>query len=152
MVQLNCGALTDLSRLFGAEMVRRRRGYILNVASTAAYQPGPLMAVYFATKAYVLSLSAALYNEMKDFSVGVTALCPGPTRTGFQDRAGVAKSALFTGSNVMTADEVAAIGFRALMRRKPEVVAGRMNALLAFLTRFSSRQLSASMARKMQDV
>lgn len=151
MLQLNCGALTHLSRLFGADMTARRRGYILNVASTAAFQPGPLMAVYYATKSYVVSLSSALHNEMKDFGVGVTALCPGATLTEFQKRAGVESSRLFKGPNVMNAREVAEIGFEALMKRKPLVIAGRLNAAMAFLTRFAPRQFTATMARKVQE-
>lgn len=151
MLYLNCGALTELTHLFGKDMSARRDGYILNVASTAAFQPGPLMAVYYASKAYVLSFSSALHNEMKDFGVAVTALCPGPTLTEFQNRAGVASSSLFKGPNVMTASDVAAIGFKGLMKRKPFVIPGRLNATMAFLTRFAPRQFTATMARKVQE-
>lgn len=150
MVYLNIGALTHLSRLFLPEMIAARRGFVLNVASTAAFQPGPLMAVYFASKAYVLSFSEALFNEARDFGVGVTALCPGPTVSEFAQRAGMGNTKLFQAKSVMTAEEVASIGYRAMMRRKPVVVAGRANAAMAFLTRFAPRQLAASIARKMQ--
>ena len=151
MLYLNCGALTELTHLFGKEMTARGNGYVLNVASTAAFQPGPLMAVYYASKAYVLSFSSALHNEMKDFVVVVTALCPGPTLTEFQNRAGVAASSLFKGPNVMSARDVAAIGFDGLMKRKPIVIPGRLNSTMAFLTRFAPRQFTATMARKVQE-
>jgi hypothetical protein len=149
MVHLNIGALTHLSRLFLPAMIARRKGYILNVASTAAFQPGPLMAVYFASKAYVVSFSEALFNEVRDQGVVVTTLCPGPTRTEFQSRAGLHASKLFSGPNVMDARTVAEIGLRAMLDGKSLVVAGRLNALMVFLTRFAPRQLAASMARKL---
>jgi hypothetical protein len=151
MLRLNVGALTHLSRLFVRGMIARRKGYILNVASTAAFQPGPLMAVYYATKAYVVSLSSALHNELKDRGVIVTALCPGPTDTEFKKRAGAESVSLFKGPNVMSARAVAEIGLQALMKGRPLVVAGRLNAAMAFLTRFAPRQFAASMARKVQE-
>ncbi len=95
MVQLNIAALTHLTRLFLPMFVERRRGRILNVASTAAFQPGPLMSVYYATKAYVVSFSEAVHNEAREFGVTVTALCPGPTRTEFDKRAGASQHKLF---------------------------------------------------------
>jgi uncharacterized protein len=151
MVELNVGALTHLTRLFLPEFVKRRSGQVLNVASTAAFQPGPLMAVYYATKAYVVSLSEALHNEARDYGVTVTALCPGPTKTEFDKRAGGTNTKLFKGRNVMDASAVAEIGLAALRSRKPLVVAGRINTLMAFLTRFAPRQLAASMARSFQE-
>ncbi len=152
MVHLNIGALTQLSRLFMTDMVSRRSGQILNVASTAAFQPGPLMSVYYASKAYVVSFSEAIRNEAKDFGIKVTCLCPGPTKTEFDKRAGMAATKLFEGSHVMSARAVAEIGWRAMKAGKPLVIPGRMNAAMAFLTRFASRQLTASMARKFQEV
>jgi uncharacterized protein len=95
MIQVNITALTELSKYVGQEMVARKSGQILNVASTAAFQPGPLMAVYYATKAYVLSFSEALANEWATHGVKVTALCPGATRTGFSDAAELQSSKLF---------------------------------------------------------
>ena len=152
MVQLNMNALTMLARLFLPKMIAQRRGMILNVASTAAFQPGPLMAVYFATKAYVVSLSEALHNEARDYGVHVTCLCPGPTATEFDKRAQMTNSKLFAKeSNVMSARAVAEIGWKALRAGKPLVIAGRKNAALAFMTRFAPLQLSASMARKFQE-
>src|SRR5262249_37548779 len=91
-IDLNIRALTELTKLFVAPMIERRSGKILNVASTAGFQPGPLMAVYYATKAYVISFSEAIANELKDSGVSVTCLCPGPTDTSFQGRAGVERS------------------------------------------------------------
>ncbi len=131
-------------------MIAARRGFVLNVASTAAFQPGPLMAVYYASKAYVLSFSEALFNEAKDFGVGVTVLCPGPTVSEFAHRAGMTEAKLFKQVKPMSAEEVARIGYAAMKRRKPVVVAGGMNAAFAFLTRFAPRQLAASIARSMQ--
>jgi uncharacterized protein len=151
MVNLNVGALTHLSRLYAPGMIAKRKGFILNVASTAAFQPGPLMAVYYATKAYVVSFSSALHNELKEHGVIVTTLCPGPTATEFQKRASMDSTALFKGPNVMSAQTVAEIGFKALMKGKPLVVAGKLNATMAFLTRFAPRQLAASLARKAQE-
>jgi hypothetical protein len=149
MVQLNVGALTHLSRLFLPDLIERRNGAILNVASTAAFQPGPLMSVYFATKAYVVSFSQALYNEARDYGVMVTCLCPGATKTEFGKRARINPKNLE--SNVaMDARTVAKIGWQGLKAGKPLVIAGRLNALMAFLTRFSPMQFNASMARRVQ--
>jgi short-subunit dehydrogenase len=152
MVQLNMNALTMLARLFLPNMIAQKRGMILNVASTAAFQPGPLMAVYFATKAYVVSLSEALHNETRDYGVHVTCLCPGPTATEFTKRAQMTNSKLFAKeSNIMSARAVAEIGWKALRAGKPLVIAWRKNAALAFMTRFAPLHLTASMARKFQE-
>ncbi len=150
MVQLNVGALTHLTRLFLPGFIDRRRGRIMNVASTAAFQPGPLMSVYFATKAYVVSFSEAVHNEARQYGVTVTAFCPGPTKTEFGKRAGSTHTKLFKGKRVMDAVTVAKIGFRGMMRGKPLVIAGRLNAAMAFLTRFAPRQFMASMVRRFQ--
>jgi short-subunit dehydrogenase len=151
MVQLNMNALTMLTRLFLPDMIAKRKGRILNVASTAAFQPGPLMAVYFATKSYVVSLSEALHNEARDFGVTVTCLCPGPTVTEFDKRAKMTNTNLFKEGNAMDAKTVAKIGWDAMVARKPLVVAGRKNALLAFLVRFIPMNVAANMARKFQE-
>jgi len=151
MVQLNIGALTQLTRLCLPDMIERRSGFIMNVASTAAFQPGPLMSVYYASKAYVVSFSEAVHNEAKEFGVKVTCLCPGPTRTEFDKRAGVANAKLFAGGNVMSAVEVVHIGWHVMRAGKSLVVAGRMNATMAFLARFAPRQMAASIARALQE-
>lgn len=150
MVELNVGALTQLTRLCLPGMVERRAGYIMNVASTAAFQPGPLMSVYYASKAYVVSFSEAVHNEVKEFGVKVSCLCPGPTRTEFFDRAGMTNTKLFKGT-AMSAAEVAQIGWNAMRAGKSLVVAGALNATGAFLTRFAPRQLMAGIARSLQD-
>lgn len=151
MVQLNVTALTHLTRLFLPQLIARRRGMIMNVASTAAFQPGPLMSVYYATKAYVVSFSEAIYNEAREYGVTVTCVCPGPTKTEFDKRARTSNTKLFASGHVMTARQVAEIGWKAMKRGKPLVVTGALNALTAFLTRFAPIQFTASMARKMQE-
>ncbi len=151
MLRLNIGALTHLSRLFLPGFIQRRRGGILNVASTAAFQPGPLMSVYYASKSYVVSFSEALYNEARDFDVTVSCLCPGPTRTEFDKRAGATATKLFSSGRAMDAATVARIGWNAYKGRKPLVIAGRQNAAMAFLTRFAPIQFTASMARRFQE-
>lgn len=139
MLQVNITALTHLTRLFLPDMIQRKRGKILNIASTAAFLPGPGMTVYYATKAYVLSFSAALSHELRSSGITVTALCPGPTHTGFQARAGMANADLFKRMSIMSAEEVAAIGFRGLLKGKPIVITGTLNAFGAFMTRFIPR-------------
>jgi short-subunit dehydrogenase len=151
MVQLNIGALTHLSRLCLPGMIERRAGYILNVGSTAGFQPGPLMAIYYATKAYVMSFSEAIHNEAKEFGVNVCCLCPGATLTEFQKRANMESTRLFKSSHVMTAAEVAQIGWKAMKQGKSTVVAGRLNATMAFFTRFAPRQMAAGIARALQE-
>lgn len=149
MINLNMLALTNLTRLLLPAMIARRQGRILNVASTAAFQPGPLMTVYYATKAYVVSFSEALHNECRGTGVTVTVLCPGPTKTEFQRRAHASASKLFESGRVMEAATVARIGFDGMQSVKPMVIAGRMNAAIAFLTRFAPIQFAASMAGRL---
>jgi uncharacterized protein len=146
MLQLNVAALIQLTWLFAPKMLARRGGRILNVASTAAFQPGPGMAVYFATKAFVLSFSGALHEEFSHGGVTVTALCPGPTATGFGDVAGASNTNLFRKNRVMQARDVARIGYDAMRAGKPLVFAGLRNRLTAFSTRFAPRQFAARLA------
>jgi len=145
MVQVNVTALTHLTRLFLPGMVERRRGGVLNVASTAAFQPGPHMAVYYATKAFVLSFSEALAEEVAGTGVSVTALCPGPTRTGFGEAAQIRSSRL-VGLNRMSAASVAEIGHRAFRRGRVVAVPGLRNRLLAFSVRLSPRSAARKVA------
>jgi short-subunit dehydrogenase len=126
MLQVNVVALAHLSKLFLAGMTRRGSGRILNVASTAAFVPGPFMAVYYASKAFVLSFSESLANEVAGTGVTVTALCPGPTRTEFAVAAGITGSNLFHGPT-MDAAEVARVGYDAMMAGKSSVIAGARN-------------------------
>ncbi len=126
-------------------------GRILNVASMAAFQPGPLMAVYYATKAYVLFLSEAIRNELKGSGVTVTTLCPGPTSTGFADAASLDNSKLFSNKKLPTAHEVAVFGFNAMMKGKGVVVPGFMNKMMVLGSAFAPRNLQMKIVRMMQE-
>jgi short-subunit dehydrogenase len=150
-VQLNVAALTHLTKLFLGPMLERHSGRILNVASTAGFQPGPLMAVYYATKAYVISFSEALANELKDSGVTVTCLCPGPTDTGFQGRAGTEKTRLFRKLQPMNAKTVARDGYRGLMAGKTLVISGFRNWLVTEAIRISPRKLVTAVSRRLLD-
>jgi len=149
-IQLNVTTLTHLTRLYLPEMLERKEGRILNVASTAAFQPGPLMAVYFATKAYVLHFSEALANELEGTGVTVTCLCPGATATEFHKRANATGMRLLS-MGTMDARTVAEDGYRALMAGKPVVISGFKNWLVAQSVRFSPRKLVTAIARKTQE-
>lgn len=144
-IQLNIIALTQLTRLILPELQRRGRGRILNVGSTASFQPGPRMAVYFATKAYVLSFSEAIAYEMAGSGVTVTCLCPGPVATNFMWRAQVRTSRLFR-SGGMSIDRCVDAGYRALRRGKRLCVPGLFNKLLVFGTRLGPRALVTRIA------
>ncbi len=148
---VNVFALTELTKLCVGGMVERRRGRILNLASTAAFQPGPLMAVYYATKAYVLSFTEALAEELRGTGVTATALCPGPVLTGFQERAGLEDVPLLRGPMVLDASKVARAGWRGAMRGKRVVVPGLANRVLAAGARFSPRRLATKIARRLQE-
>lgn len=150
LLQVNIVALTHLSKLFLPGMLARRRGYLMNVASTAAFQPGPLMAVYYASKAYVLSLSEALANECAGTGVVVSALCPGPTETGFVAAAGMGDSKLFDHA-VMDARTVAVEGYRGLLDGKTIVIPGFRNNLLARSIGFFPRNLVTKVVRGIQE-
>jgi uncharacterized protein len=138
MIQVNITSLAHLTRLLLPQMIERKSGKILNVASTAAFQPGPEMAIYYATKAFVLSFSEALSEEVRTCGITVTTLCPGPTDTKFQARANMANTQLFRRMAVMNSKDVAAAGYRALMNGKRVVVPGMINNLGVWSTRFSS--------------
>ena len=151
MIQVNITALTHLTKLFLPPMIKRRSGKILNVASTAAFQAGPLMAVYYATKAYVVSFSEAIAEELRDTGVTVSALCPGPTKTGFADAAEMGNSRLFTAFGVADAADVAEYGYESLMRGKRLAIHGMRNKIVAQSNRFAPRALSARLARMAQE-
>ena len=151
MINLNVLALTEFCKLFGKEMVARKSGRIMNVASTAAFQPGPLQAVYFATKAYVLSFSEAIANEFADHQVSVTALCPGATETGFAQTANMDGKSFFKNKNLPTAKDVAEFGYKAMMKGEVVAIHGFMNNLLAQSNRLTPRSLVTTIVRKMQD-
>jgi uncharacterized protein len=154
IMQLNMVALTHLSKLFAKDMVTRKNGKILNVASTAAFQPGPLMAVYYASKAYVLSFSEALANELEGTGVTVTVLCPGPTASGFQERAAMQESKLVQKGGMvpmMTSEDVAAQGYQATKRGQSVVIPGFMNQMGTLMSRFLPRKTVTRIIRGMQE-
>lgn len=153
LLQVNMMALTQLTRFLLPDMVRNGKGRILNVASTAAFQPGPLMATYYASKAYVLSFSEALANELEGSGVTVTTLCPGPTQTGFQKRAYREASRLAKGKagRMMRSEDVARAGYEGMLQAKTVVIPGRMNRILALAARFGPRNLVIRIARALQE-
>ena len=151
MIQVNVAALTHLTKLFLPAMVRRGRGRILNVASTAAFQPGPLMSVYYATKGYVLSFSEGIAEELSGTGVTVTALCPGPTATGFQNAADINELRLLSVLKPMPSREVAEAGYKAMHSGKRVIVTGVMNKILAQSIRISPRALVTKLAKKLQE-
>jgi len=138
MIDLNIRALTNLTYVVLNDMRLRGEGAILNVASTAAFQPGPKMAVYFATKAYVLSFTEALHEELKPHGIKVSCLCPGPTRTEFGEVAGFGGNGLFD-RVAMEAPEVVSAGLRGLDNNHAVVVPGLINKTVAASTRFAPR-------------
>ena len=153
IIQVNALALTALTHLFLKDMLNRGRGKILNVASTAAFQPGPLMAVYYATKAYVLSFSEAIANEVSTSGVSVTALCPGPTKTAFQVKTGTERTRLFHSRmlDILPAETVAKIGYSGLMSGKTVVIPGFKNRFAVLLVRIMPRLWVTRVTRRMQE-
>jgi short-subunit dehydrogenase len=151
MLQVNLVCLTHLTKLFLKQMVTQGYGKILNVSSAAAFQPGPLMAVYFATKAYILSFSEAIANELENTGVTVTVLCPGSTASAFHERTGMADSKMLKGKNMMTAETVAQVGYDALMQGKTIVIPGFMNKLMTKCVRFIPRKIVTKIVRSMQE-
>jgi uncharacterized protein len=147
LLQVNVTALVHLTRLFLPAMVSRKQGKILNVASTASFQPGPLMANYYASKAYVLSFTEALSNELAGTGVTATTLCPGPTFTAFQERAGITYSTIASFAG-MSAQDVAQAGYHAVMAGKRLSIPGWRNRLLAFSSRFFPRGMVLKVVRK----
>ncbi len=150
MIQVNITALTHLTRLFLPGMIERKNGKILNIASTAAFQPGPMMATYYASKAYVLSFSEALSEELQGTGVHVTVLCPGPTTTNFGQRAGFANKKIFNGMLSMDSRTVALDGYKGLMKEKTLVISGWKNWLGTQLVRFMPRQIPAKIVKRIQ--
>jgi hypothetical protein len=149
-IALNVVTLTELTKLFLRPMLAAGRGRILNVASTAAFQPGPLMAVYYATKAYVLSFSEALSNELAGTGVSVTCLCPGATASGFQARAHMEESRLFKDRKLSTAAGIAEAGYRALLAGRRLEIPGTVNKIGAFATRLFPRGAVLQIVRRIQ--
>jgi short-subunit dehydrogenase len=150
MINLNITALAHLTKLFLPDMIKRGGGKILNVASTAAFQPGPTMSVYFATKAFVLYFSEAINNEVKDKGISVTALCPGSTDSNFHSAA-LGDSKLVNHRKMASSGEVARAGYKAMMKGKPVVIPGMKNSFMAFAVRFFPREFIIKMVRRIQE-
>ncbi len=148
MLQVNITALTELTRLFLPGMLGRKSGHILNVGSTGSFAPAPFMAAYAASKAYVLSFSEGLAEELRGSGVTVTALCPGVTPTGFQERAQVGDMPL-TRFGIVSAEKVAAAGYKALMRGRRVVVPGFANRLLVLSTWLTPRAILLPFTRNL---
>lgn len=150
MLQVNVAALTQLTKLF-LPQIRAREGKVMNVASTAAFQPGPFMAVYYASKAYVLSFSEALAEELRGTGTTVTCLCPGPVKTNFQKRAYLKGTAMINSPLTVDVREVARIGYEGLKQGKRLVIPGWKNRLLVESLRVSPREMTTKVVRKLQE-
>jgi short-subunit dehydrogenase len=148
MIQVNIASLAHLTKLYLPGMIAQKRGKILNVASTAAFVPGPFMAMYYASKAMVFSFTLAIAAELEGTGVTATALCPGPTSTNFSEVAGVSGAKLFEGA-AMSAAEVAREGFSAMMAGKPEVIAGSRNRWMIWGMRFAPRRMLTGIAKRL---
>lgn len=151
MINLNIKALTLLTKLYLKEMVNKGSGKIMNVASTAAFQPGPIMAVYFATKSFVLNFSEAINNEVSKNGVTVTVLCPGPTTSGFQEASGMIESKIVKWKKMPSSREVADFGYRAMMKGKAVAVHGIFNKILIFSERLIPRSAVVKISRILVD-
>ncbi|BCJ99271.1 SDR family NAD(P)-dependent oxidoreductase [Anaerocolumna chitinilytica] len=150
MIQLNVTALMHMTKLFLPNMIKQGYGKVLNLASTAAFLPGPNMSVYYASKAAVLSFSQAISKELKGCNVTVTALCPGPTSTNFERTAGLINSRLFHSLKVTDAKKVALYGYKALMKGKPVAVEGLFNKMLVISTKLAPRGVVLAMIDQIQ--
>src|SRR5580765_5172113 len=140
MIDLNDRALVELTHIYWPGMLANRRGGVLNVASTAAFQPGPLMAIYYASKAFVLSFSEALWKEAEGSGVHVSCLCPGPTISKFRERAGTGKTKLSRVGTPMSSASVARMGYRAFQKNQRVMITGFRNRMLARLGPFLPRK------------
>ena len=151
MINLNVRALTELSHAVTPGLIERGSGGIINIASTAAFLPGPGMATYYATKAFVLSLSEALHVEMKPKGVTVTAVCPGPTWSGFQEKADMEGSKLLKASRMMTPDAVARIGMDGYEKKKRVVVTGVSNKITIAIAKLTPKSMLMSAVSGLQE-
>jgi short-subunit dehydrogenase len=147
MIQLNTTSVVELTKRCLPAMIARRRGRILNVASTAAFVPGPWMSIYYATKAFLLSFSQAIDYELKPHGITVTTLCPGPTESEFKVRAGSQRSRLFE-TFVMDAPTVARVGYEAMMQGKAVAIPGLRNKVIAAAVRVIPRPLIAELSHR----
>lgn len=151
IIDLNIRSITHLTRLYLPDLIKKERAYVMNVASTAAFQPGPLMSVYYASKHYVLAFSEAIANELSDTGVTVTTLCPGPTESEFQQEANMEKSKLFDRFPVATSKEVAEYGYKALLKGKRVAIHGIMNKPASKITGLFPRSWVTAVVRKIQE-
>lgn len=151
IVRLNVEAVLRMTSLFLPRMVAQRHGRLLNTASIAGFEPGPTMSVYHASKAFVLSWSEAIATELEDSGVSVTALCPGPTDTDFFPKGDLEESFAFQKTNLMDPEEVAQVGYEAVMSGERVAVVGAVNKAMVFSRRFMSEQLQARMNEKMYE-
>jgi len=151
MLQLHIMTTTHLTKLLLKGMVKRKSGKILNLSSLAAFQPGPLMSLYYASKAYILSFSEAIANELKGTGVSVTVLCPGQTNTSFQSVVSDSSSENKIGFNIAHPKDVALYGYNAMMKGKTVAIPGRFNKFLASLHRFVSRGMATKIIRNIQE-
>ena len=146
MIQVNVVSVTALTHLIAQDMIKQKKGFIMNVSSTAAFQPGPYMAVYYASKSYVLSFSEALHDELKKHNIVVTALCPGPTKTGFQKRANTEQIKMF--KTMMDPRTVAKLGYEGMKNKKSLVIPGLKNKTLSFFAKIAPGKLGAKIVSK----
>jgi short-subunit dehydrogenase len=151
MLQVHIMTTTHLTKLALEGMVKRGSGKILNMSSLAAFQPGPLMSIYYASKGYMLSFSEAIANELKGTGVSVTALCPGPTKTAFQETVSEDAKENKIKFNMANAKEVALYGYKAMLKGKTYAIPGGFNKFLATLPRFMPRNTATSIVRKIQE-
>ncbi len=151
MLNLHIHTTTHLTKLFLQQMIDRNSGRVLNIASLAAFQPGPLMALYYASKAYILSFSEAIANELKGTGVSITVLCPGQTRTAFQNSVSKTSSEANTSIYSACPKKVAKSGYNALLKGKTVIVPGRFNKFLSYLPRFIPRNVATTVVRKIQE-
>ncbi len=151
MIDLNIRALTELTHIYWKGMLAKKRGGVLNVASTAAFQPGPLMAIYYASKAFVLSFSEALWEEARGTGVHVSCLCPGPTVSKFRDRAGTGKTRLGKTSKPMASMPVAQEGYEGFVRNKRVVITGGRNRMMVGAAKMLPREQVLKTVRKLQE-
>ncbi len=150
MMRLNMISLTELTKLFLPRFLEKKKGSILNVASTAGFQPGPLMAVYYGTKAYVISFSRALRNELRKTGINVSVLCPGPTESDFWQRAGM-NHGIFLIRTTMSSIDVAKAGYRGLMRNKEMIIPGTLNKILALASKIFPAFFAIRIVRLLQE-
>lgn len=150
MIQVDITALVHLTKLFVRDMVARKRGRVVNVASTAGFQAGPLQSVYYASKAFVLSFTEAIANELHGTGVTATALCPGPTPTEFQKRANVGRVRGLRLMMRVNPDVVVRAGYRGMLKGQPVVVPGTLNNVIILLLRLFPRRMVTAVVRRIQ--